>query len=68
MKRSEAIKLIEEILHGAYDYPAIAIIHKLEAHGVMNVWESEHGEKKHENDNTHGITRKRQKHNIFDPL
>lgn len=96
MKRSEAIRLIEEVLHGAFDYPAITILDKLERVGMLpptvlmgtscsnevidmntgkyevcrerNMWEPEHGEKKHETNRAHGLARSGKKFNSFDPL
>lgn len=35
MKRSQVIKLIEDILKSGYDYPAITILDKLENIGML---------------------------------
>lgn len=35
MKRKDAVQIIEDVLRGAYDYPALTILDKLENAGML---------------------------------
>lgn len=37
MKRKDAVQIIEDVLRGAYDYPALTILDKLENAGMIPV-------------------------------